>query len=607
MSVLHAPRRPEVDRRLFWFPALIIPGLLMLVLRLWYVQVNMGPQIRDEAQLKRRTSLKKLAPRGTIFDRRGTLLAGVEVRFVVTIKPSIARKHPEVVEKVAKILQMPLSEVEEKIERERWRDFPAPIKVGVGIQTATQIAETPDLIGVSIDEKPMRVYQDTRHYSHLMGYVWTPTKDDIDRLKTKEIEPAEYIGKSGLEKTYEADLMGIPGQELIDKRGKSSVKSEELATPGKQLYLTLDAKLQAFSQELLQSKNFRGAIVALDPRTGEILTLVSNPSFDTKLFDGGISVADYKQLNDPKGPKPMLNRAIASAYEPGSTYKIVTSIAAYRAGKLSPNTFHFCPGGYDYGGGKRLKCLGTHGSIGYLNAMARSCNTYFCNLGIRAGKKMMVQTALDMGLGTETGIELPGETSGIVPTDEWLEKRERKWYVGNLGNMSVGQGDINASPLQMANVAAMVANNGVQYRPHLVRAKRDPLTGEIEKVQPQILNRIEAEPWLWDQIRNGLTSVISSGTAQVAQIPNVSWGGKTGSAEHGRKGANLTHGWFVGFAPKANPTIAICVMAESAGHGGDVAAPIARDVVSYWLSNASKASSNAAAASRIASISIPRS
>ncbi|MFO0046347.1 MAG: penicillin-binding protein 2 [Armatimonadota bacterium] len=609
MSVLHAPRRPEVDRRMVWFPSLILPAFAVLVGRLWYIQVAKGDEFRDQAQVSRMNAVKKLAPRGAIFDRRGNLVAGVKGEIVVTMRPSSAKKYPEVVAKLAKILNLTSEEILHRISKESWRDNPAPIVVGLSVETATVIAETPHLTGVEIEEKSMRNYLDSTHFSHLMGYVWTPSEKDVDRITKKGVEPAEYVGKEGVERAYELDLMGTPGRELTEKRGKNKLTSEEAAVPGKQLFLSIDAGLQAYAQDLMIQRRFKGAIAAVEPTTGEVLVLVSNPTFDTKLFEGGISTANWKMLNDPDNSQPFQNRAIASQYEPGSTYKIVTTIAAYRAGKLDRGTYAFCNGGYSYGKNRSLKCLGVHGSIGYVDAMAKSCNTYFCALGIRAGTEQMRQTALDMGLGTKSGIEILGESKGIVPTQEWLDARRRKWYVGSLGNMSVGQGDINATPLQMANVAAMVANRGKIYKPHLVRAMRDSISGDTTYVQPELLHEISADDWLWDLLRDGLGEVINKGTAQSAKINGVSWCGKTGSAEHGFKGQNLTHGWFVGFAPRENPKIAICVLAENAGHGGDVAAPIAREIVSHWLLKSNKAASNsltAASGSKVGSLTASR-
>jgi penicillin-binding protein 2 len=581
VSVLHAPRRPEVDRRLYWFPLLIIPLLIGLVFRLWYLQIVEAPQLVEAAGKVGKSIVPKLAPRGTIYDRKGNIIAGVESKIVVTVKPSEAKKHPEIIE------------ILDRIDEESWRNRPATLKVGISIETATQIAEAADLPGVQIDERPMRKYHDTKNYSHLLGYVWIPTKEDEDKLKAKDIVPAEYVGKEGIERFYEKDLMGTPGRDITEGTKKARFETEEPAIEGKKLILSVDASLQEFAQKRMASTGFKGAVVAIDPRNGEILAMVSNPSFDSSIWEGGISTEDYRKLMDDAA-NPSKNRAIREQYPPGSTFKLLTSIGAYRAGKLTPNTYHYCNGAYHFNNGSEMACLGVHGSIGYTEALSRSCNTYFGTLAVDAGRNQMMQTALDCGFGAKTGIDLFGEVPGIIPTDAWLAKSKRKFYIGNLAQMGVGQGYTNVTPLQMANLVALVANRGVQYRPHLLHAMRDPLTQHDQYIQPEVVHTIKGEDWFWDMMQNALCSVIESGTAKKAQIPGLRWGGKTGSAEHGKSVEGQTHSWFVGFAPRDKPRIAICVLAEGVGHGGDHAAPIAGDVVRHYLFSPAKAPVNLA-------------
>ena len=591
MSVLHAPRRPDVDRRLYWFPLLIIPLLIGLLFRLWYLQIVDAPQLVEAASKVGKSVVPKLAARGTIYDRKGKVLAGIQSQLVVTVKPSEAKKNPEIVPKLAALLSMPEDEILDRIKTEVWRNRPAPIKVGVSIETATQIAESAELPGVQIDEKPMRKYLDTKNFSHVLGYVWTPGADE-ETLKAKGITAAEYVGKAGLEKYYERDLMGTIGKDITEGTRKAKFETEEPAIEGKKLILSIDASLQAFAQERLRGTGFKGAIAAIDPRNGEILALVSNPTFDTSIYDGGISVENYRTLMDDK-KKPATNRAIAEWYPPGSTFKILTSIGAYRAGKLKPGTSAYCDGSYHYSDDTKMKCLGVHGSIGFTEALSKSCNTYFATLAVNAGQQQMMQAATDCGFGEKTGIDLYGEVPGIIPTQSWLIRNKQRFYVGNLAQMGVGQGFTNVTPLQMANLVALVANRGIQFRPHLLHAMRDPLTQKNKYIQPEIAHTIKAEDWFWDMLQDALCNVIASGTAKKAQINGLRWGGKTGSAEHGAKLEGLTHSWFVGFAPREKPRIAICVIAEGVGHGGDHAAPIAADVVRHYLFSSSTAAPKA--------------
>ena len=594
MSVLHAPRKPEVDRRLIWFPIIIVPMFFVLFLRLWYLQVVRAPELIESANQTRRVSVDKLAPRGTIRDRKGKIVAGVRPEYVVSVIPSTVKTAPQVVQKVAQILELPVEEVIARIKKGSYRNLPAPIKVGVSVEVASMIAESTDLPGVSVEEKPMRIYNDTANFSHVLGYVGTPTEVEEKKLEPLELKPAEFVGRAGIEAAYEAELMGRPGKETIEKRGSAVLPGREMAEPGKQVFLSIDADLQAYAQAVLSRRGWKGSITAIDPRNGEILAMVSNPTFDLNLYNGGLSDADFERLNDKSKGEAGLNRATSGLYAPGSTYKIITAIAAYRAQKLTHGTHVYCNGAFSFGRGRPLKCMGTHGSTDFLYAMSNSCNTFFCTMGTRAGEDIMLQTALDCGLGNRTGIEIP-ERRGTIPTKKWrdMDPVNRSWNLGQLANMSIGQGYITTSSLQMANMMAMVANDGVRYKPHLVRAIRDSFTQTDEMIEPEIAGEIKAEPWFWRMLRQSLVGVIDHGTARrFATVPGLTWGGKTGSAEHGKKGANNTHAWFVGFAPADKPRIAICTMAEDAGHGGDAAAPLAAEVVAHYLMRSAEASSN---------------
>lgn len=321
--------------------------------------------------------------------------------------------------------------------------------------------------------------------------------------------------------------------------------------------------------------------MALAPKTGEILCLVSSPGFDTALFQKGISTQNWNLLRSDEG-HPMINRAIGSSYAPGSTFKIVVTLAAMQAGTWSPSQTNFCPG-YITVGNRRPKCLGTHGAIAYHSAFARSCNTYFADLARRTGEDAVREMAQRLGIGRRTGIDLPAESRGLVPTPEWLQGRKLKWYPGDTVNLGIGQGYLAATPLQMASVASLVANEGVAYKPHLVKATIPPDTqGRAVPAELHELVRIDLPPAQWRALKSAMVEVIQTGTARAAaSIPGLVWGGKTGSAEHAKR--EHTHSWFVGVAPMDDPKIAVCVLVEAAGHGNTVAAPIAKEVVRTYL------------------------
>lgn len=609
MSVIHQPRKPELDARVLLFPAILFVLFGIIFLRLWYFQVVQAQSLVEKASAINSTDVPELAPRGLIFDRNGVMLAGVKQEWVVTAVPGAIDKDPDVLKRVAVILGASPEKLKAKLEQGRWKPWlPTAIHIGANTQTASILAERSDEFpGIDVRSQPMRYYPDSKSFSQLMGYVWVPSQADVDRIKQFGKTPADYVGKGGIEASYEKNLMGKAGQirmEVDNKRRPTKVMGRDIPVPGDQLVLSLDKNLQ---QEAVRSLAGRkGAVVAVDPRTGEILCMASSPTFDLGLFKNGISQSDYDTYqNNPS--KPFMNRPIQVKYAPGSTFKIVTTIAAMEQGIFDPNRPEYCSGGIQVGN-RKIKCLGTHGSITFHRAMAKSCNAYFMSLALKSKRAGMLKAALDVGIYQKSGIDLPegAERRGDLATEKYMEKYYPKyrWPLGDTANLGIGQGILAVTPLQMANVAALVANNGVSYRPHLVRGIRNPANPSlVSKVTPEIIHRVDASPAFWTTMKAALVDVIEAGTAGRARIPGIRWGGKTGSAEE--KKFRKTHGWFVGFAPYENPKIAICVLLEEAGHGGDVAAPIAKNVVQRYLlpPKAPIASSNKPTDSRTSSAS----
>ncbi len=596
MSVIHAPRRPELDGRQLTLLGFVGGAILILLLRLWYIQVVDSAAYSTTAEKYRWSTVDKLAPRGLIFDRKNRLLAGVAPQIVITAIPDVVNKKPWVLEKLALKLGANLKKIQEKVFDGRARPFlPTPIYVGANIEVATQIAEAGEhMPGISVDTVPMRHYPNTHDMAHLLGYVWTADKSDVDRFARHEWTLQQYVGKQGLEWSLEEDLMGKPGTETIEvdaKRRPVRIIGRENATPGTRIVLTIDRDLQKFCNVQLAGikdsfPNSGASVAALDPKTGEVLALASFPTYDTSLFKGGISRDELKALQDDP-LHPMWNRAIAGQYSPGSTFKVVTSIAAAEAGYFDPNRYYVCTGVYPE---TKTKCLSTHGAISYRDAFAKSCNAYFSDLAVHAKRTGLVQAGLHCGLGKRTGIDLRGEATGTLPSDAWLmavqkvkRMEDTTWYLGNTVNVGIGQGEVNATALQMANVAALVANSGVNYQPHVLHSR--VVNGSVRRVEVKEANRVDVAPRVWQSLQEGMKGVISYGTAQsVAQIPGVTWAGKTGSTE--AKGNKKTHSWFIGYAPATNPQIALAIVVEEAGHGSDVSAPMAKRIVEYFLKKA---------------------
>ena len=600
MSVIHGTKEPELDGRHLLFPLVLLLCFGALLARLWYLQVIVGPELAKKARALAMVSVEKLAPRGLIFDRNGKQLAGIRSKLVVMAVPAEIDKNPWVIERLATMLDVPKEKLQDAVEDARWRRyFPAPIHVGIPIEAASRIAEAgDDLPGITVETQPMRYYADYHAFAHLLGYVWTPNEKDEARLKSLGIDPPAYVGKAGLEAQYDAELMGKPGSERFEvnaKRVPSRLVGRDNAVPGVQLTLTIDADLHKFALGLLKGR--KGAIVAIDPSTGEVLCMASSPSYNVEAFGRGIRQAEFDALRDDPA-FPLINRAfdVNAQYSPGSTFKPLTAIAAMQAGVFDPGRTVNCPGYFKLGT-RRIACLGRHGDISFERAMAASCNTYFSDLALRAGPDALRRAATEAGLGEKTGIDLRGEGKGIVPTMEWIRRwrPDGKWYPGDTANMGLGQGEIAVTPLQMAGVAALIANRGVAFRPYLVKSKTVLGAGLSEApAEKRILGRIDLSDESWNILQSAMIQVVESGSARVAKISGLTWAGKTGSPE--KRGQNRTDSWFIGYAPAIEPKIAVAVMAEDIGHGAEFAAPVAREVVKRYLLNASKRSAKSFAA-----------
>lgn len=586
MSVIHTPPKPELEPRTLAFPITMLALLMVLFFRLWYFQVVKAPELVERADATRQDKVVRPAPRGLIFDRNGELVAGLKPQIVVTGIYDVIARNPWVEDKLATMLGTDVRRIRAKVEEARRSPgLAVPIFVGASSEAGTRIAEArSSLPGIGVDMEPTRYYPDGKSFAHIMGYVRLPNEKDIERIRALGREPAQFVGKGGIEQSYETDLMGQAGDEVVDidaKRKPLRVVARDVPVPGHQLVLALDAKLQRYATSLMGDRHYIGGVVALEPKTGEVLCMVSAPTYDENLFQAGISKDAWDRLvKDPDFP--LVSRALKASYSPGSTFKIVTSLAAEDIGKFDPHRVTYCGGGFRLGHAF-FKCLGHHGDISYEQALIKSCNTYFADLGYRCGEDALRKACDQAGLGQPTGIDVAGESIGVVPTAKWVKKHRKdgRWYGGDTVNFSIGQGDVRATPLQMCDVAAMVANRGTIYRPHVVRQIKSASDPGAGKIQPEVLRQVDAAPEFWDTVHQAMVGVIETGTARTAIIPGVTWAGKTGSTEHGK--GKKTHAWFIGFAPADDPKIAICVLVENTGHGGDFAAPIARDIVQSYL------------------------
>lgn len=573
---------------------LAVVGVVLLILgvRLWYLQILHGAELAARAELVRTRLMRIPPPRGLIVDRNNTPIALNKAQLVVSVMPYLLRQNPERIPLVAQRLGMAPEDLQEMVANPRINPYvPLVVQKGVSHEQAVDLLESQyNLPEVEVTMQAMRRYPYGKLYAHIVGYVGQISEDELKEYtrKTRQEEPTDwltarlydgtdFVGKNGLEKEYELYLHGKPGGQQVEVTplGKiHRVLQEFEPEPGARLVISLDTRLQQKAFELLQGH--KGALVALDPRTGEVLAMVSQPSFDPNLFVPRIPREVWRSLiNNPDAP--LNNRAVQSSYAPGSIFKPLLAIEGLEQGLISTRTAITCQGGYRLGA-RTFRCWKRHGYVDFYKSIAMSCDVFYYMLGQKLGPEKIAETARSFGLGQPTGIDLPHERKGLVPDPDWKRRvLKEPWYGGETLNYSIGQGYLHVTPLQMAVAVMGIANRGVMYRPHLVKRIVSEEGQEIQAFEPEVIHQVQANPAHWEAVIEGMVRVVEQGTAGAARVPGVRVAGKTGSAEF-RKGGK-THAWFVAFAPADQPRVVVCVMAEESGGGGAVAAPIAGE----WL------------------------
>lgn len=590
-------RREEkrlITRREYGMLLTVFVVLGVLVARLWYLQILNGEELAARAELVRTRLIRIPPPRGLIVDRQGRALATNRAQIIVSVIPDLLRRNPERIPLVAQRLGIPANDLRELIENPKINPYtPLAVQKGVAFEQAVDLLESQyNLPEVEVSLQAMRRYPYGKMFAHLLGYVGQISPEELkeysagqedttDWLRMRLYDGTDFVGKNGIERAYEAYLHGKPGGEQVEvtplgRRVRTLQEFEP--TPGNRVVLSIDLRLQQKAFELLQG--YIGAVVALDPRTGEVLTMVSQPSFDPNLFVPRIPNEVWRPLlNDPRAP--LNNRAIQAAYAPGSIFKPLVALEGLKRGLITTHSGVHCTGGYRLGT-RTFRCWKRHGSVDFYDSIALSCDVFYYQLAQRLGPDTLAQVARAFGLGQRTGIDLPHERKGLVPNPEWKRQTfKQPWYGGETLNYGIGQGYLTITPLQGALMAMGLANRGVLYRPHLVKAIHTPDGALLKTIKPEVIHRYEASPQHWEAVIEGMVRVVERGTAGAARVPGVRVAGKTGSAEF-RKGGK-THAWFIAFAPAENPRVAICVMAEEAGGGGAIAAPFAGQWLRYFF------------------------
>ena len=587
--------------------SLIIAAVFVLLFaRLGYLQV-LGMQSLGSGSGSIRRILV-LPPRGHLIDRNGKII--LENRPLYSVKVIPSEFQPSRAGFLAYLLQMPEGELNTKISEGRaFSPFAAAtVYRDLNALSMARVSENLwQLPGVLIDVETKRKYTGTFYGSHLIGYLRSISKDRLDAMTEKGYSPDDKIGFTGLEKYYEDQLKGEKGArfELVNPLGEFAGRYEEgrsdiPSVKGDDLYLTIDSGLQELAETLLRQTGRSGAVVAIDPETGGILALTSQPDFDLEILNGTTGKEEWADIAlSPE--KPLFNRSIQAAYPPGSTYKLLLAIAALEEHDITQDRAIYCTGVFNLGTG-RFRCHGgqAHGSVNMKKAIIESCNVYFNNLIFRVGFDRWTEYGRMFGFGRKSGIDLPGEKAGTLPSADYYNRRygEGKWTRGYLVSLAIGQGELSTTPLQLANFAATIANDGTWNQPHFVRGYRDSRSGKYVPISHE-QRKLPVAKRTFDIVKEAMQGVVLQGTGTLAQVPGVTVAGKTGTAQnpHGKD-----HAWFIAFAPVDHPRIAITVLVENAGFGGSVSAPIARELINYYVNGTQKSSAGYSPSKAAASV-----
>jgi penicillin-binding protein 2 len=596
------------QRRLAVTGGFVLLAFFLLFARFFWLQIVQHEHYRTRAEDNRIALVPIVPNRGLIVDRNGAVMARNYSAYTLEIMPSKVADLEAVIDALAGIVDIqPKDRKRFRKLLEESKNFESlPIRTRLtDEEVARFIAQRFRFPGVDIKARLFRQYPQGELASHALGYIGRVNDRDLVAIEKNDAEDnyrgTEHFGKTGLEQKYEFELHGQTGFEQVEvDAGGRAVRVLERTppVPGNNLVLTLDTKLQQVVEKAFGKR--RGALVAIEPSTGGILALVSMPGYDPNLFVDGIGLQDWEALNTSED-KPMVNRALNGAYPPGSTFKPFMALAALESGKRTPQQAISDPGFFNFGGHTfRDDKKGGHGVVDMYKSIVHSCDTYYYvlanDLGIDAISNFMRQ----LGLGSRTGIDIEGESEGVLPSQEWKRKRfrkpeQQKWYAGETISIGIGQGYNAYTPIQLAQATAAIASGGVIYRPHLVKYVENLSTGERTLIEPQPLRTLPLKPANVEVIKQAMVGVNKEGTgARAFAGAEYASGGKTGTAQvFSLKGGKYEasklherlrdHALFIAFAPAERPTIALAVLVENGGFGAQSAAPIARQVLDYYL------------------------
>ncbi|MBI3544797.1 MAG: penicillin-binding protein 2 [Deltaproteobacteria bacterium] len=599
-------------------------AFFVLFARLWYLQIMNGDKYHTYSEENRIKGVKVTSPRGMIFDRNKHLLVDNRPAFDLEVTPQELYSDKEwkkTIHTIAQIIKMPEEEILDTLERSKGQPTFRPIKIKQDLEqdeVAKIEAHKLDLPGLNIQMEIRRTNLFGDLAAHLMGYIGEVNQTELPKLNRLvgatgvPYKMGDVTGKFGLESRMENVLRGIDGEEYMEvdalghrkrtNKGITSGLKPKDPTPGKNLILTIDQDLQMAAQrslEKLYGKKQIGAVIALNPKTGEILAALSQPSFDPTLFSRGVSPKLWGELLNNEY-HPLRDKTLQDHYSPGSTFKTITAIAALEEKVIDENTTINCTGSFRLGN-RVYHCWNKHGHgvVNIHKAIRESCDVFFYRMGQRLGIDTIAKYANMLGLGRKTGVNLAHEEMGLIPTEEWKKKRfGQEWIAGETLSCAIGQSYILTTPLQLANAYAAIGNGGLLWRPYIVKYIEDNDGRILKEFQPDLIGQAKISKQTIDIVRSGLTAVVNEpgGTTFSRRIPGIDVAGKTGSTQVIRLSADKIHtkcesmpfnvrdnGLFAAFAPPDDPVIAVAVIAEHSCHGGSGAAPVALEVIQTYL------------------------
>ena len=612
----------EFQDRFRYLYAAVFIGLGLLLSRMVFLQVLKGDEMRQFSEENRIKRVKIDAPRGMIFDRQRNLLIDNRPAFDLEVIPQYlkeSKKHDEVVAILSKIIKMPVETIDDTLEKAKIQPAFMPVKIKTDL-SRDEVAEIESwrisMPGVQVEQEIKRtnVYGDVA--SHLLGYIGEVSQSELPILNKKNLTNpyrlGDRVGKFGLEQRLEDTVRGVDGEKLVEvdalgriKLDKAGGRSRVLSqarelppVPGKNLILTIDQDLQMVATKAFGDKV--GGLVAINPKTGEILAMVSRPSFDPTSFSRGIPAALWNELLNNEH-HPLRDKTIQDHYSPGSTFKVVTAVAGLEEGVIDANTTFRCTGSMRVGN-RVYHCASKHGhgDVNVVKALTQSCDVFF----YRVAQKLksvddIAKWAFHLGLGRKTGINLAREVSGLIPTEAWKTKVFKSpWNAGETLSVAIGQSFVLVTALQLANLYASIANGGTLFRPYIVKTVESYDGQILKQFNPEVLETNRLKPSTYDLINQGLWGVPNKpeGTAYGSRLPGMDMAGKTGTVQvirlsadkvyqkcEGMKWRERHNAMFAGFAPATDPVIAVAVIGEHACHGATGAAPIAKEVIKTYL------------------------